>query len=63
MAELDQDMATFIHTLTHLTGVSVEYATKAWYSIRSPAGLAPEKQAKIYAGLYGLTKPKRRAQA
>ena len=56
MAEEDRDMAVFVHTLAHLTGVSVEYATKAWYSVSSPANLAPERQARIYANLYGLIK-------
>ena len=49
----------FVHTLRRISTLSEEAAEKAWYSIHSPAGLAPEKQAKLYASLYGLTKAKK----
>jgi hypothetical protein len=55
--DLCQD--TFIHALRRISDLSEAAAEKAWYSIHSPVGLAPEKQATLYAGLYGLTKTKK----
>ena len=58
---MDRDamcQAAFVCTLRRISGLTEEEATKAWYNVHSPAGLAPEKQAALYANLYGLTKTK-----
>ena len=49
---------SFVHALRRISDLTEEEATKAWYNIHSPVGLAPEKQAVMYANLYGLTKTK-----
>lgn len=55
----EQRQAAFVHTLRLISDLSEESAIKAWYTIHSPVRLAPETQAKVYAGLYGLTKTRR----
>ena len=56
MGREEQDQAAFEHELRRIAGVSEDYAEKAWYSIRASVTLSPEKQARIYVGLYGLSK-------
>lgn len=54
MTDYIEQSNIFVQELTRIARISLADARKAWLTIHSPAGMAPERQARIYANLYGL---------
>lgn len=54
MSPDDINKQSFINTLCRISSVSEQYADAAWYTISAKPTMSPERQARIYAGLYGL---------
>ncbi len=59
MDQDDLDKLSFMSELRRIAGVSEQRAEAAWFSVSAHPTMAPERQAKIYANLYGLDKNRR----